>query len=186
MEAVVKPSEPHRMPFSPYIFACELHCNEPMVWFQALTRIPLAHPVVAFCHGDPETLDLQVRPLHMFQQCTNEVDLAVNYLGALSLSLGGGWVGQSTNLPSLLSQGSRQTRSGIQFSCSQVLGSTSFTHCQGQLYCFVQESSRACSPNCCRACSPKSYRTSSSIFLPSVASSPACHKWLGMGPVIFP
>lgn len=48
-----------------------LHCR---CWW-ALTRTLPRYPVVAVCHGDPDTLGLWVRSLHMPQQITDGVDV---------------------------------------------------------------------------------------------------------------
>ena len=55
-------------------------------------RAPLRYPVIALCHGDPAALCLQ--DLHVF---IDKVDVGVDQLKALSLSLGGDYVVQLTS-----------------------------------------------------------------------------------------
>ena len=59
----------------------ELLCYQ----YWALPGTPLGYPIVILCHGDPVALDLQVRPLHLFQQFIDEVGVGVGYLVILVL-----------------------------------------------------------------------------------------------------
>ena len=51
--------------------------------------MPLGHPVVVLCDGDPAALILHDLPLHAVQQFIDEVDVGVSQPKALDLALGG-------------------------------------------------------------------------------------------------
>ena len=57
--------------------------------YWTLTRMPLGHPVVVLCDGDPAALILHDLPLHAVQQFIDEVDVGVSQPKALDLALGG-------------------------------------------------------------------------------------------------
>lgn len=59
--------------------------------------LPLRHPVVALCHGDPVALDLQGWSLHVLQQITEGVD--VEWVMTLVVGLGDCRVGQPARSP---------------------------------------------------------------------------------------
>lgn len=83
-------------------FLTNIHCRELLVWLKASgfwhTIIPgpslklLSDPPVAPSHGDPAALVLQDQSLRVLQQVLDRVDVAMDQLRALDVSLGGGRV----------------------------------------------------------------------------------------------
>jgi len=49
-----------------------------LYWF--LIGTPIRYPVVALCHGDPATLDLQDWPFHMPQKIIDGIDIRMGQL----------------------------------------------------------------------------------------------------------
>lgn len=108
----------HRTPFSPALHT-DVHCNELLACFKVSDfcytintgywlRLLSDNPVVVLYHRDPAALVLWDKLLHTLQQLIDGIDVGVDQLKTLDLSLGGSWVGQ----PGSLSQVSPVFESG--------------------------------------------------------------------------
>lgn len=149
--------------------------------------LPLGHPVVTLCHGDPVALDLQGWSLHILQQITDGVDIEVGYDPGSGPGWLQGWSAcqvssvltarvSSPALPPASSHLAAMSKGQGQFSCFYAFlvgslepGPSVYLSCSAQVRCRVH------STKCCSGWG------SGTVLLLSGTSLPPATSSMGLG-----